>query len=250
LFEYWVRAEINFVVQTDSYTWNRLAAVIGNESYSARHLLHDAVHAAHVSGAFIERRVLSVAKGYPWCLAAGCIEDNLRDLATTDPPDLDAGCGQKIKKLLTIGYPFALLVLGVALLLEVVWGARAVEQGHPFLFPCYLPLRSCIHQCRALFSLCHDEAVLARMMRKMDRLLRTNVRSDGRKVFLGALCDEVRQVVPAGLELNPSVRQAIMGGHGAAYKSLPSVVRAQYELQAEDVQEQKQKELADNIGML
>ena len=259
-----IQQEVEFLVATSAYTWNRLSAVIGDPSYTTADLMSDCLLGGHVSAAFIARRVLSELKGYPWALARGDIEQNLRDLdAHPDPKGprgLDAGCGQKAKRLLTMKYPFQLLVKGARMLLDVIWGTRSVEQGHgscavihrvhKLLTPVQLAVRSLLHQARAFFSRCPEEQSLARLRTKLDRLKAKKAQYNGRQVYMKELMDEVSGSLPVGAKLPASLRQAVVQYHGAMHRVLPASAQARYDEIADETSRRMQDTARGDIEHL
>ena len=106
--------EFKFVRSSCELVWCRLAQVVGGDC-TASELMASVYHACHVAMAYIDKRVLSMFRQYPWVLVLGDVNENLRILAASNPPDLDAGCGAKVKKLLDIGRSAAALALDVNL---------------------------------------------------------------------------------------------------------------------------------------
>ena len=110
-----LESQLDFVQATTSLAWQRLAATVEDPGYSAADVQHDSLHAAHVSAAFVQRRLLSHLRAYPWRLVQGNIEANIRRLPHADA-NWDPGLSNKLKDLYVMGHPIALLVLGVRLL--------------------------------------------------------------------------------------------------------------------------------------
>ena len=69
-------------------TWQRLATVAGSD-VCPRTLRSEIVLGGQAAYAFIANRILKVARGFPWCLARGNVEQKLSDLASlrAPPPD-------------------------------------------------------------------------------------------------------------------------------------------------------------------
>eukprot|EP00974_Lingulodinium_polyedra_P075517 7317921-Lingulodinium_polyedra.AAC.1 len=89
-----------FISGLEMGIWCRLAIVIEVPGYTGKDCKNDVMNCCHTQRAFMELRFLREARGYPWCLAKGDIEGNLRRLADMNDVDLDPGCIAKIKLLM------------------------------------------------------------------------------------------------------------------------------------------------------
>ena len=63
-------------------TWRRLSSLLAEKTGSW--VQDKCLQAFHVGRAFVEKKVLSVRKAYPWKLPHGDRAQNLRDLATVE----------------------------------------------------------------------------------------------------------------------------------------------------------------------
>ena len=89
--------------------WQRLASLV--PGMTGLTLMNDCIRAANISAAFMERKALSVARGLPWSLARGDINENLDRLLQGTPP-IDP-TAQQIRKLHELGYSRPLLIEGI-----------------------------------------------------------------------------------------------------------------------------------------
>ena len=104
-----------------------------------------------------------------------------------------------------MGYLSMLLVLAVTMLLDIVWGTRASENGHgscgaihrfhKLPTAMWLSLRSFLHQCRAMFNLSREALRLNRLELSLQRTRSRLIRLDGRKCYLQDLFDEVKKAL-------------------------------------------------------
>lgn len=258
-----IQEEVDFIASTTSYAWSRIAGLIGDPSYSSSDLMSDCILGGHVSAGFIYKRVLPELDRYLWKLARGSIEQNLRDLdAHSDPagpPGLDPGCGQKVKRLLRMTCPFKLLVQGVLMLMEVIWGTSAVEQGHGSCAVIHrvhktltveqLVVRSLLHQARAFFSHTSEDLALARLRAQLERLKAKSVSFTGRSMHLSDLMREVSVALPCGAKMPASLRQAVVRYHGPMHRSLHASAQARCDA-AEEATRRMEPIVCADVGHL
>ena len=63
-----------------SFTWRRIASVTEDENYGAADLQHDVLQSTHTQRAYMDKRFFEEARGYPWKLARGDVQANLKEL--------------------------------------------------------------------------------------------------------------------------------------------------------------------------
>jgi hypothetical protein len=151
------------------------------EGTSAADLGDGVVQAAHVSHAFIDRRVLSMARSLPWSLTRGNISVNLNNL-TAQPYEGRDATTVCIYELAMAGFSRATLEDGIALLGDVPWTTVSAEQGHgtmaqihrqhPQYSPDMVALRTSFSQARTLFQRDSDDSALRRNNSRLERLRR------------------------------------------------------------------------------
>eukprot|EP00969_Alexandrium_andersonii_P030290 1321101-Alexandrium_andersonii.AAC.1 len=88
------------------FVWSRLAALLPAEAPSV--LRSTAIVAGHRAAAFVSRKVLGPAQGYPWKLLQGDISENLDALAA-ETEEVQDPTTFKLQKLLGLKYNKALL---------------------------------------------------------------------------------------------------------------------------------------------
>jgi hypothetical protein len=255
-----LREEHDFLIATSSATWFRLAALIGDLSYTSLDLAADVLRSSHVFRAYLEKRILRYCRQFPWRLARGDIRSNLEELSRSNPEGLDRGCGLKIKRLIERGFPMKMLVLAVSLFLDLVWGTRATENGHgscavihrahPFLSAFQLSVQSMLHQCRALFANPKALLPLVSLERQVERHNEKRVRLDARKCYLQDLYAEVRSQLPPAARMTSALRQHVFRNHSAMFAALPPSSQARYVSVADErakEQENKHAEEAQHI---
>ena len=240
-----VQDRLELVLKTPRSTWRRLADLIGDPEYDADNLSSDAISVAHVLVGHIQRHVFTRARSYPWKLARGDIAANLVTLgALAEPPaDMDAGLGTKVYTLIRQGFPLAQLVLALTLLLAIVWGTRAGEQGHgscavvhkyhPHLTEFWLCVRSLLHQVRALFQDKPTEPTeLRKLRRQLKHLHNCRFVASGRALYLVELKDNLLARLPSRSGIPHSMMTELFRLHGIMYRSLSHTAQASYELLA------------------
>ena len=109
--------------------WQLLAEMIG-EDFTSTRLRSQAIGCAHTAIGFVGSRVWKQCQGWPWKLAIGDLQTNVKDLAALDSPPMDCSVARKVWTLANQGYPMDLLVDGVQLLQHVGWTSTTVEQQH------------------------------------------------------------------------------------------------------------------------
>ena len=75
--------EMDWIVGLSAFFWGRLASVCGLETYEIK---QKCVNGGLVCIGFMRYRVFSVVESYPWSLAVGDIENNLRRLRDKNEP--------------------------------------------------------------------------------------------------------------------------------------------------------------------
>jgi hypothetical protein len=174
-----VNEELKYIGVTDEYVWRRCAELIGDANYTWQEFRSDALDCCYTAVAFLHKRFLSVAKGLPWSLAVGNIENNIRNLGLEDATR-DPDCSLKIYKRRLLGYNVNQLAFALRLIANLSWTTVLVEQGHgscgilhiyhPWMSAQMLALRALFHQMRSMFSIPRDAAVWTRMRQQLDRL--------------------------------------------------------------------------------
>ena len=251
---------IEYVVATLTSTWERLADMIAIPDYGWRDLAADTIASTHVCAGHIERHLLRNCRGYPWCLARGDIRENLQNLASSDHPplNLDAGCGAKAREMLCLGYPMSRVVAAVTLLLFIIWGTRAVEQGHgstavtkkahPYLTSFILAIRSLLHQARTLFNIPKD--IATKLERKLAIAYAIRFSSQGRGAFFRELTNSILERVPSGARAPPGLMNEILRQHGRLYRALPVEARMRYDQDASKTATERRERLDAYVDTL
>ena len=230
--------EVRWVAQLDDFTWGRLAQIAGGDSAtSAYDLRSAALSAVHVSCAYIHKKIFEVVDGFPWKLAEGDISRNLDRLAKDgytgeDPATL------KLLGLLRIGYNRARLADGVALLRDIPWSTKTVEQAHgsmavihrlhPTMSARVLTHRAMLHQCRSMFEKPADAKRIERAEGKAEKLRnRMPQRAGAKQLYLRELMREAKASLPHGTKMSVDLRQTIMRRHSELFRELePSEQRS------------------------
>lgn len=213
----------------DSFVWDRLATAVGATQMGVD-LANAAIHASYVQVAFAQSKVFDVLESYPWKLAIGDIETNLRELAASSDPISDSTT-HKIRILLRQGYNTEQLKLGVSLFKEISWSTVAVEQAHASaacihkFHPSYeafmLSSRATLHQCRHLFLKTPEDRAGAKEASKLATMKkRSPFKASGRHAFLASLMEQGRMAIPKGSKLSSSFVRDVMRQRTAWFSAL------------------------------
>jgi len=88
VFESVMTEELAWLEGLKPLTWQRLAHLAGNET-TPQALRSEALLGGQAACSFVTNRVLTAAKGMPWCLARGDLDAKLKDLASLSEPPAD-----------------------------------------------------------------------------------------------------------------------------------------------------------------
>ena len=118
--------ELEFLKNLPLELWNLLGQFVNQAGSSLR---GDVLQASHVALAYLDSKVLHVARRFPWCMCSGDLMENLEWLAQqSDEPD--EATAKKMYRLLHMGYNRAQLVAGLKLMQQCPWSTALVEQLH------------------------------------------------------------------------------------------------------------------------
>ena len=249
-----LQEELSWIASIEPFVWQRLASLV--PGMTGLTLMNDCIRAANISAAFMERKALSVARGLPWSLARGDINENLDRLLQGTPP-IDP-TAQKIRKLHELGYSRPLLIEGIERLADVHWSTTIVEQGHGSASVIHkahrtygvdkLCQRSMVHMMRALFPRHTEEVASQRLENRLGAIAKKQPQKiTGRHVFM-AECMDIAASGP--VERRGSRGQAIMKLHGSMWNALGEADKRQYEAKATHLVQERREELeskADTI---
>ena len=229
--------ELHWLTDTvDVFCWSQLASVVAAEGSSASELRTEAVLSAHLSAAFLDRKVFRPARELPWLLVTGQgVEAELDALAAMEAVPSDPTAA-KIQGLMKVGYNRAALVEAVELLRDIRWSSATVEQGHrsasiigqlhATMGSDMLMMRSYIHMMKPLVT---AEKARKSVTVALKRIARSEDRQPkhitGRQFFLKAMFGEAMAALPAGAKLHRATSKSIMKEHSCLYKQMPSPER-------------------------
>ena len=148
--------------------------------------------------------------------------------------------------------------MSVELLREVSWTTVAVEQAHasaacihkfhPSLGMMVLSTRATLHQLRHLFLSPPGETLQAKSEGQRARLQnKSPSRNGGRQMFLAALIEQGRIVLPSGSKMPRSFLNKILEQRTAWFNALPLQDQAAYHQAAKETAKQKDKALSEDI---
>ena len=233
--------EVGWVEDIGSFTWDRLGAASGylGEVWELRQLV---IHGSHVAAAFIDDKIFSQLKEYPWSLAVGDIPENLDALAASTEPIRDS-CTHKIRLLLQMGFNRSQLVAAVSLFKEIPWSSIPVEQSHASaavlhrFHPEYsvemLATRATLHQMRHLFQDPAESRVEARAAHRLQKLKhKVPEKVSGKHAFLAHLFSSAKEHHPSGSKLPVKVVRDIVSQHSRLFLELPAARQAAFHREA------------------
>lgn len=236
-----VSEELKWAHNISEYTWERLAMAVGAD-WHAGEVRSEALHACHVSAAYIKNKVFTVARSLPFSLALGDVKDNLAKLKASDEPIRDS-CAHKIRELLRVGFDSQAIEDGVMLLREINWTTVPVEQAHGScavlhrMHPTYtaetLVFRALVHNCRDLFAIDPEERRLAKKHAQLEALKRKQPEKvSGKHAFLAASLKAAKGLLPPGSKMQKTQTNQVVKQHSAAFDALPQASRAAWRLTA------------------
>ena len=137
------------------------------------------IYSSHVAAGFINKRVVSVIRNYPWSLCIGDISTNL-DILAVDTSEISDTCTFKIRALLKMGFNRVKLEQAIHVMREAPFSGIPVEQGHgscavmhrfhPLYTGHQLAIGSMLHQARHLFARPESERKLDKRAQRIHRL--------------------------------------------------------------------------------
>lgn len=155
--------EMIFLENVPDAVWDRLAHLSRPDAHPSV-LKSDCIRAGHIACSYMYERFVREARGYPWRLARGAVEQNIEELVEL-PKSAVRDLDPLTMKVRTLGRKrivnASLLADTVRMLLQIQWSTLAVEQAHGSaaairrVHPGYsanvLSLRSMLHTMRHVF---------------------------------------------------------------------------------------------------
>ena len=234
--------------------WHRLASLVSSE-YSAHALRDECLNALHVAVAYSHDKIFKPLQEWPWCLASGNIEENLRALGALEEEPWEP-LAKKLWTLLSAGQAPRTLVDILVLLRDVPFSTINVEQAHgssstirrfhPALDLDVHMQRAFLHQCRHLFLPSQVQKEQAKTAERVSRLQARSKRAlSARHVFFKHLAEAASRRAGPG-HLSSEAMQGVMTAHTTLYASMQPSERLELQRQARRLTESKrlQKEQA------
>jgi hypothetical protein len=200
--------------------WQLLVKVVV-PSLSAAELRSDVIQAAEVAGAYIDRRLFSPLKRYPWCLAVGGnVEANIYDLwDLAEPPEDDTAA--RIWRLGQLGVNLQMLVRAVVLMRQCRFSTITVEQlhgtmsaihrYHPMYVDKTLAMRALLSTVKQLLPDVGVDRADAARSRRMSALVRKQPRRiSGYGLYCGSWLQQFKQQSSPSTHLSLGFRMAAM----------------------------------------
>lgn len=233
-----MREEFTRLADLPTPFWARLETLC---AATGPELRADAMRVATIAGGYIDKKLLRVARDWPWRLADGDVEANLEELASQD--EVLEPVTAKIKQLLHWRFNRQALVAGVQLLAEVHWTTTGVEQGHGSAATMHrlhggfgakqLCARAFLHMARLLFA---DDAEAALQRRAEDRVAALKRKCPGRvsgqNMFLRDMFLQAKANLLAGDTLSHEDCTSLLAKHSAMYDRMSKAARGVYETAA------------------
>lgn len=202
------------------------------------------IHAGLNALAFLESECYRPALMYPWYLAQGDVDANLRALQTG--PEATEETTFKIQKLLKRGYNYQQIKSGVLLLREVPWGTVSTEQAHASVtlvkrqHPQFelesIVVRAGIHTLRKLLpQVSPEEKALAKLQQALARLRTSQTRKiTGKNLFMKSLIQALKDRADRNhARLSQEQVTKVVKKHGMRWRQLTDEQRAPFEREAE-----------------
>ena len=119
--------EINTLIALPPLVWVLVSDLCSD--LTPNMLRSQVLGSAHTSIGFIDDRVWTRCQDWPWKIAIGDLEKNIKDLVAMEAPPWES-VSRKIWALGNQGYPREALLEGVRLLQHLGWTSTTVEQQH------------------------------------------------------------------------------------------------------------------------
>lgn len=250
-----LQEQIEQLGRVPSDIWRRLATSVGaDESWSA--LRHDAMQVANVSAAWVDQKVLALARRLPWSLCAGDLRANVRSLKHLCADNLDPAT-KSLQFIVKSGAATEdELVAALFIMGEAPWTTMDSEQSHGSLAIQHryhrdlsaevLCLRGYLHMCRAFFSPPPEEVAAARLQQRLDRLHCKNpnmIRGSG--VFAGEVLAIVKSTLGDDSARGLPFWQGQMASAMHKWKELGVAEKSRFDCLAQISREQKRRAIDD-----
>ena len=228
--------ELNFLEQVPESAWERLSDLLDVDPW--HRLRHGVLSSAHICVAYLSRKTLKCAIGYPWRLCRGDIKHNLEELRRNALPANADSTTKKIKAMLELSWPVDELIGAVKLFSEVGWTSKAVEDMHGSIAVVHrlhkdldgstLALRAFVHACRALFRPDVEENVMRRLIARCDGLDENRGRCvSGQNMFFADMISKLKvSMQQKGYKVG--VQQALMKKCNSKWASVPPSRKQHY----------------------
>ena len=243
-----------WVESLNLFVWDRLAQVAGPE-VTSHGLRSDCLKSAGIAAAYIRRKVFDEIKQYPWRLALGDVEANLRELDASQD-DISDTFAASVRALLRVGYDPAKVKQAILLLRECPFSTVHVEQSHGSLavlhrfhraYTCeQLCQRAMLHQARHLFTQSEDERRIERHLQRLECLQRKQTGTIfATQVFMASFMREVKSGLLADSSMPLALRTAVMKQHARLFERLSPEQRAIFEEDARVLLQKKARGLQE-----
>ena len=254
-----ISEETEKLQQVPDTVWAVLGPLV---ALTSKQLRNKVLWGAAVSASYVQYRLLNVLQNYPWCLAVGDLETNLKELRDLDyVPDNDVAA--KVQTMLQGQYPLPDLCQAVALLFQCSFtstftekqhaSSALVKKQHPELTSKVLVCRGYLHTCRMLIpaALSPEERAIASLRRQLDRLRGKKPHNiSGRHVYYASMTAKARSNNEKRRQSGqkPLNYQTIMKLHAQYWAELPEAKKDMFQrqaltLQGERVAEQQQLQM-------
>ena len=234
-----VQAEFAYLEGLSSFPWIVLGQFAGLTAEEARHRV---ISSALISLAFLDRRIWSVVRTYPWCLCRGDLDEHFAELIDSDVPEDPTAA--KLQALLQAGFNRAVLSAGIRMLGECSFTSHATERQHASgsLARKYhseagdelIRGKAFMHTFAQLLpGESEDSKRIQRLMKKREAVLRRRPSHiTGRHVFLGSVLDKAVQKNRARVGQSQYELKKVVGLHGQEWRNLPPQEQHKYHRQA------------------
>jgi len=250
-----IAEECQFVQNIPMTTWSFLSEATGAAPPMV--LRSHAMFAVSAAAGFMDMRFLRVARGYPWSLARGDFDENLktllRDDAVVDP------VAQKIKKLAAFGYPSSAIKEGLDRLSDCHWTTMVHEQAHASgarMHQCHvmygtrtLIARAGLHMARAMFHEEKGDSVLAKLDLRADKLVkRQPEKISGRQLFFADLVKTAKG--PDQSVLPKETMNLLMSRHTMLFDRISEERKRAYVIEAQRLVAEARDEIFGDLAHL
>eukprot|EP00971_Amphidinium_carterae_P101485 2008707-Amphidinium_carterae.3 len=243
-----------YIEHLSSEFWVLVSRVVQKPAFVMRDMV---IQAIAVMQSYVHPRLFEVCREYPWCLAAGCVEENISALHALESPP-EESVAKHLWEMLARGFEEQEVVKIVSLMGQASWtshlseklhaAAALMKRRHDYSLST-LVARSFLYSLRQLLAgpVCEEQDIKRQRARVQKLRQKGFAHLTGRQVFLSDMC--LRRSVGGPLKLHRLSVHGIMKQHGVSWHTLSQRKRDAYETRARSLRQQKTQEVEEQLDI-